>query len=335
MFSFFVAIVLLALVNPISSLEHVLSLRNSSLKQNGIASGSRLSVHGGFDQDGLDSGIPSSMKEGGDDLWEFDMMTEFPSFFKVYSQRVDEKPPFYLSLERGDLQNLSVLSNISTFPILVSLVSLNNYPRSPHIAFRITVNETAKQYPMSAIGSRRYQITIYLLLGTLPIFIGFASIRIYMYCFYVVKVNKFGQAQIESILPLTIQSKMHHRHWLLRTASRPFKGENLHTRCQPTELWPSRQVLKQSWVALPFLSQQWNIRLMIGISRSIQVASELWLSSWARILGIKILSGLFLAWVTLIIPKTDGQTQWLWPFSELSTSFKCSIISLGILPMSC
>lgn len=223
----FVVIVLLALVNPISSMEHVLSLRNSSLEQNGIASGSRLSVHGGFDQDGLDSGIPISMNEGGDGLWGLDMMTEFPSFFKVYSQRVDEKTPFDLSLEPGDLQNLSVLSNISTVPILVNLVSLNNYPMSPHIAFRITVNETAKQYSISAIGSRRYQITIYWLLGTLPILIGFASIRIYMYRFYVVKVNKFGQAQIESILPLTIQSKMHHDYWLPKTASRPFGGENL------------------------------------------------------------------------------------------------------------
>lgn len=193
MFPSFAAIVLLALVNPISSLEHVLSLRNSSLKPNGIASGSRLSVHGGFDQDGLDSGIPSSMKGGGDGLWEFDIMTELPSFLKVYCQRVDENPPFDLSPEPGDLQNLSVLSNISTVPLLVSIISLKNYPRSPHIAFRITVNETAKQYSISAVGSRRYQITIYLLLGTLPILIGFASIRIYMYSFYVVKVNNLAK----------------------------------------------------------------------------------------------------------------------------------------------
>lgn len=216
MFSSFAAIVLLTLVIHISSMEHVLSFRNSSLKQNGIASGSRLSIHGG-----LDSGIPSSMKEG-DGLWQYDIMTELPSFFLVYSQRVNENPLFDLSLERGDIQNLSV--NISKVPLLVSRVSLNNYPRSPYIAFRVTVNETAKQYSISAMGSRRYQITIYLLLGTLPILTGFASIRIYLYTFYVVKVNKFGQTQIENILPITIQSKMHNRHWLPRTASFPFRN---------------------------------------------------------------------------------------------------------------
>lgn len=66
----FATIALLTLVNAISSLGHILSLRNSSLKQNAIASGSRLSSHGGFDQDdlaqdGFGTGIPSSMKEGG------------------------------------------------------------------------------------------------------------------------------------------------------------------------------------------------------------------------------------------------------------------------------
>lgn len=271
MFPSFAVIVLLALVNPISSLENVVSLRKSSLKQNGIASGSRLSVHGGFDQDGLDSGIPSSMKEGGDGLWEFDIMTELPSFLKVYSQRVNENPPFDLSPEPGDLQNLSVLSNISTVPLLVSIVSLNNYPRSPHIAFRITVNETARQYSISAMGSRRYQITIYLLLGTLPILIGFASIRIYMYSFYVVKVNKFGQAQIESILPLTIQSKMHHRHWLPTTASRPFGGKNLkhlistnRALAKPTDAQAVSDRLTILIATIEYQINDWDIKVDIG-----------------------------------------------------------------------
>lgn len=191
MFPSFAAIGLLALVNPISSLEHVLSLRNSSLEQNGIASGSRLAVHGAFDQNGLDSGIPSNMKEAGDGLWQYDLMTELPSFFQVHIQRADENSQFDLSTKPGNLQNLSALSNLSIVPLSNSVVSL----ASPYIGFRITVNETAKQYAISAMGSGRYQITIYLLLGTLPILTGFASIRIYLHAFYVVKVNKFGKAQ--------------------------------------------------------------------------------------------------------------------------------------------
>lgn len=83
-------------------------------------------------------------------------MTELPYFFQVYSQRVNEIPPFDLSPEPGDLQNLSVLSNMSIIPLWVSIVNLNNYPRSPHIVFRIAVNETTKQYSISAMGSRRY-----------------------------------------------------------------------------------------------------------------------------------------------------------------------------------
>lgn len=269
MFFSFAAIVLLTLVTHISSMEHLLSFRNSSLKQNGIASGSRLSVHGGLDQDGLDSGIPSSMKEKGDGLWQYDIMTELPSFFLFYSQRVNENPSFDLSLEHGDIQNLSV--NISKVPLLVSRVSLNNYPRSPHIAFRITVNETSKQYSMSAMGSRWYQITIYLLLGTLPIFTGFASTRIYLYTFYVVKVNKFGQTQIENILPITIQSKMHNRHWLPRTASLPFRNENLEhsmstnrALAKPTDARAVSGRLTILIATMEYQINDWNIKVDIG-----------------------------------------------------------------------
>lgn len=104
---------LLALVNPISSLEHFLSLRNSSFEQNGIASGSRLAVHGGFDQNGLDSGIPSNMKEAGDGLWQYDLMTELPSFFQVHIQRADKNSSFDFYREPGDLPNLSAFSNLS------------------------------------------------------------------------------------------------------------------------------------------------------------------------------------------------------------------------------
>lgn len=267
----FAAIVLLALVNPISSLERVSSLRNSSLKQNGIASGSRLAVHGGFDQNGLDSGIPRNMKEAGDGLWQYDLLTELPSFFQVDIQRANENSQFDLAPEPGDLQTLSALNSISTVPLWNSVVSLDSYPMSPHKGFRIIVNETAKQYSISAMGSRGYQITIYLLLGTLPLLTGFASIRIYLYAFYVVKANKFGRAQIESLLPRTIGSKIHHRHWLTQTALRPFRKENLKTSLSTnralTKATDPQAALRRLTILIVTMEYQiddWDIKVDVG-----------------------------------------------------------------------
>ena len=179
------------------------------------------------------------MKEAGDGLWQYGLMTELPSFFQVHIQRANEKSSFDLSTKPGDLPNLSAFSNLSIVPLSESVVSLDSYPTSPHIGFRITVNETARQYSISAICSRRYQITIYLLHRTLRILTGFASIRIYLHAFYVFKANKFGQAQIESLLPITIRSKIQHRPSGKKISNSPR---------QPTEPWPSRQILKQSRV---------------------------------------------------------------------------------------
>lgn len=271
MFPSFAAIVLLALVNPISSLEHLLSLRNSSFELNGIASGSRLAVHGGFDQNGVDSGLPSNMTEAGDGLWQCDLMTEVPSFFQVHIQRADENSSFDLYTEPGDLPNLSAFSNLSIVPLSDSVVSLDSYPTSLHIGFRITVNETAKQYSISAMGSRRYQITIYLLHGTLPILTGFASIRIYLHAFYVVRVSKFGQAQIESILPIKIRSKVQHRHWLPETASRPFREKNLKFSTStnraltvPIDPQAVSRRLTILIATLEYLIDDWDIKVDVG-----------------------------------------------------------------------
>lgn len=201
---------LLALVTCIASLEHILSLRNPTLKPNEIASGARLSVHGPFDQNGLDSGITSSMKEDGGGLWQYGMMTVLPSSFQEHIRMANEDAQPNLSRELGDFQNLSVSvsGDISTVMLLKNIVNIDSYPPSPYLAYRITVNETNRQYHLSPVDSRQNQVVIYLLLGALPILTEFASIRIYLYAFYVIKVNEFGKAQIESFLPTTIQSKL-------------------------------------------------------------------------------------------------------------------------------
>lgn len=209
------------------------------------------------------------MKEVGDGLWQYDLMTELPSFFQVHIQSVNESSQSDLSFEPGGLQILSALSNISTVPLSNSVFILESYPSAPHIGFRVLVNEATKQYTISAMGSRRYRITVYLLLGTLPILAGFASIRIYLYAFYVVKVNKFGKAQTESILPTTIWSKIHHRHWLPQKASR--RGKNLKSSMstnraltKPTDPQAVSRRLTILIATMEYQIDDWDIKVDVG-----------------------------------------------------------------------
>lgn len=226
MFSSFIAIVLLALVPCISSLKDTLSSRNLNLRQSETVSDTVFFVHGAFDEFGRDSGVPNAMKKDDQGLWQYDLMSELSPFFHVRIRRANKNNESGLSREFGELHNLTVSGYLSPLPFLVTIVNVDEYPRSPNLAYRITVNETDQRYYLSSVGSRQTQVAIYIFLGVVPLLTGFTSIWIYMYAFYAVKVNMFGKARKESILPTKIQSKLHLDQWFPEVSLEAFKKES-------------------------------------------------------------------------------------------------------------
>lgn len=226
MFSSFVAIVLLALVTCISSLNDSLSSGNPDLRQSQSLSDAVFIIHGAFDEFDRDSGVPNTMKKDDQGLWQYDLMTEFSPSFQVRIQRVNKNNVPGLSRKLQELHNLTAPGYLSPPPLLETIVNVDGYPPSPNLAYRITVNDTNQRYYISSVGSRQNQVVMYLFLGVVPVVTGLASIRIYLYAFYAVKVNKFGKAGKESFLPTAIQSRMRLDHWFSEISLEVFRKEN-------------------------------------------------------------------------------------------------------------
>lgn len=229
MFSSFVAIVLLvllALVTCISSLNGNLSSGNLDLRQSQKVSNAVFYIHGVFDEFDRDSGVPNTMKKDDQGLWQYDLMTELSPSFQVRIRRVNKNNVPDLSRKLEELHNLTVPGYLSPPPLLETIVNVDGYPPSPNLAYRITVNDTNQRYYLSPVGSRQNQIVMYFFLGVVPILTGFASIRIYLYAFYAVKINKFGMARKGSILPTTIQSRMCLDRWFSEISLDVLRKEN-------------------------------------------------------------------------------------------------------------
>ncbi|MCJ1466639.1 Cell wall alpha-1,3-glucan synthase ags1 [Pseudocyphellaria aurata] len=186
------------------------SSQSPNLRQSETVSDKVLILVGAFDEFHLDSGALSAMKKDDQGLWYYDLMTELSPFFQVRIQRANESNESGLSQELGALHNRTVPGQLLPLPLLEITINIDGYP-SPNLAYRITVNDTDQQYYLSPVGSWQNQVAIFFLLGAVPVLTGFASIRVYLYAFYAVRVNKSGKTRKEIVLP-TIQSKMRFNH---------------------------------------------------------------------------------------------------------------------------
>ena len=193
---------LLALAKCILSLEGALDLCNINFEHRKPTPVAPFSLHGAFDEYGRDSGVPNIMKKDNYGLWQYDLMTELPSFSQVYIPGPYEDPESDMSPAIGEFRNFTVAGHLSLVSPRGNIVNVDRYPGSPALAYRIILNETDLGYYLSPIGSRRIHVVIYFL-GTVPILTGFASIRIYQCAFYAVKVTKGQYTSYDSTLKIS------------------------------------------------------------------------------------------------------------------------------------
>lgn len=183
-------------------------------------------VHGTFDGFGRDPGVSNTMNRDDQGLWQYEMMAELSPFFHVRIQRVNKNNKSCLPREVGEeFHNLTAPGYLSPLPLLETVAGLDGYPSSPHLGYRITVNDTDQRYYLSPVGSWENQIAIYILLGAVPILTGFASICIYQYAFYTVESNKLDRPRKKSILPTTIPPKVRLDYWLREIYSEALNKE--------------------------------------------------------------------------------------------------------------
>lgn len=84
------------------------------------------------------------------------------------------------------------------------MVNLTDVPPSPHLSYRLQLNDGSLKYELIPVGSRWNQLTLYVLLGILPILTAASAALIFVKSFYQIKFNEFGTSQGKSSIELLL-----------------------------------------------------------------------------------------------------------------------------------
>ena len=185
----------------------------------------RSSLHGPFDGFGIGFVVPSRIRQDAPGNWHYELIAELPSEFElsICDQDVNSNPALTRTFPVVDNDTYTGLLPVSLSPY--NIIQVTKFPAPPNLAYRISIDSAKRQYYMTPVGSRRNQVIVYLLLGTIPILTGFASIWIYWYVFCNVKVYKFGKVQNLSLLPIASQPKEKTKNWPWETFTDANKHE--------------------------------------------------------------------------------------------------------------
>ncbi|KAI9790086.1 MAG: hypothetical protein M1816_005556 [Peltula sp. TS41687] len=183
-----------------------------------------LFLHGPFNQYGFDAGLPNEMKQNSTGYWTFDFMTEWPTNFhlNVWGINPDNLPD--QTFVFGDVNNDSIIDRIPPISLLENVINITGTPPSPFLAYRLVLDDAAYRYELRPIGSRWYQLGLYLLLAVIPMLSGIAATWAFVQSFYQVKFNKIGIEDKKGMIPMAIRRKFQHHRLPSSTIFGSFKG---------------------------------------------------------------------------------------------------------------
>lgn len=231
----------------------------------------RYLLHGLLDGFGIGSGVPSRKWQDAPGNWHYELMAELPSEFELSICDQDLKSNPALTRTFPDVDNDTYMGVLPVTLSPYNIVQITKFPAPPNLAYRISIDSVKRQYFLTPVGSRRNQVIVYLLLGTIPILTGFASIWIYWYAFCNVKVYKFGKAQNLSLLPIACQSEIKVEDWPSNTFTDVTKHEAF-TRSSSSNKLSAQQSgittrnLRQTILiaTLEYEIKDWDIKISIG-----------------------------------------------------------------------
>ena len=151
-----------------------------------------LFAQGPFNLFGFDGGLNSLFNLNKDGVHGFHHMTEWPSVLQVnvWGQNPDGKAD--TGFVYGDLDKNGVLDRVLPDNLGPANINITDFPPSPHLAYRLEVDDGSMRFKLVPVGSRFQQILMYALLWVIPILTGMISVWTYMGVFYSVKFNKIG-----------------------------------------------------------------------------------------------------------------------------------------------
>ena len=200
-------------------------------------------LEGSFNQHGFDAGVSNQMKLDSDGIWKINFMHEWPARVSISAWGVnpDGQPDitrifgdinggrslvgkeFFVSFELIVVDH--ILDRIPPQSLLTNMVNLTDTPPSPHLAYRLELNDGSFRYELVPVGSRWIQLVMYVLLAVVPILTASFAIFIFIKSFYQVKFNEYGAAQAPSLLPMKLFDRFSRHLGSSRNGNTPTLGK--------------------------------------------------------------------------------------------------------------
>jgi alpha-1,3-glucan synthase len=250
-----------------------------------------LGAYGKFNQFGFDAGLKNQFKFNTNGTWSWHFMNEWPANFQlnVWGMNPDGQPD--QSFVYGDIDGDGVLDRLNPSSLLVNALNVTARPPSPHLAYRVELNDGNLRYELVPVGNQWVQLALFILLWISPVILGLVAVGIFQGSFYKVKFvargvggSRFGAFFMTFIAAL---KKKFAKKEAVATIE-PTHGSDDDAVARVMTAATRRKVLIAT---IEYNIDDWNIKVKIG-----------GLGVMAQLMG-KALSHLDLIWV---VPTTEG-----------------------------
>jgi alpha-1,3-glucan synthase len=249
-----------------------------------------LFANGPFNQFGFDAGLKNQFQFNTGGSWSWHFMNEWPATLQlnVWGMNPDGQPD--VSFVYGDIDGDGVLDRLNPASLLVNALNVTQRPPSPHLAYRIDLDDGSLTYKLVPVGNKWLQLALFIALWIAPIVTGLVAVGIFQGSFYQVKyvargVGRTGFATFlvklkKKVLKSTPVAR------ITRTEGNEVVASNIVG--DATTPGSRRKVLIAT---IEYNIDDWNIKVKIG-----------GLGVMAQLMG-KALSHMDLIWV---VPCTEG-----------------------------
>jgi alpha-1,3-glucan synthase len=162
-----------------------------------------VSLHGSWNQYGYDIGLPNTMKQDDDGLWNFYLMAEYPTelVVNVWGMNPDGSPD--KSAAYGDVNGDYVLDWLPPDSLSANILNISEPPPHPYLGYRVVINDGNYNYRLEPAGSAGVQLAFGICFLIIPLITAISGVIIYRQVFYQVKFNENGHRVRKGFRSLT------------------------------------------------------------------------------------------------------------------------------------
>jgi alpha-1,3-glucan synthase len=214
-----------------------------------------LFAHGPFNRFGFDAGLNNQLQLASNGVWEWHFMTEWPSRLQlsVWGINPDGQPD--QGFVYGDIDGDFILDRLPPSSLVESAINITKPPKSPALAYKLRLNDGTFRYELIAVGNQWNQLLLYILLWTLPLIGGIATVLIFRGSFYKVKFVEMGlnsdKFQIGPYIKMTAEK-----------ASNAFLVRPRSPKPEPNQSHEKRRTVLIA--TMEYNIDDWNIKIKIG-----------------------------------------------------------------------